>query len=65
MTLLPGLTHSAEFQIATLASVPQRVAQPEVSNCLEKSHGKGEVSQSLVSMVNYPHWLIMLTNSLQ
>lgn len=55
----------AEFQIVTLACVPQRVAQPEVSNCLEKSHSKGEVSPSLASMVNYPCWLIMLTNSLQ
>lgn len=62
---LPRLTHRAEFQRVTIASVPQRMAQPEVSNCLEKSRSKGEVSPSIASIVNYPCWLIMLTNSLQ
>lgn len=65
MTHLPGLTHSAESELVTLASVPHPLAQSEISNCLEKSQSNGEVATSLVSMVNYPHWLIMFINSLQ
>lgn len=49
----------------TPTSVPQPLAQPEVSNCFEQFQSNGEVATSLVLMVNYPHWLIMFTSSLQ